>query len=408
VNSLKKDNILFYIAIFCIMAIFLGMLYARALASIALVGFCANGLLVNNVVEKCKQLIKQPWYISWVAVVAMVAISGLWSNNIVQWQQVCWVKLPLVIMPIGFFALAPLSKIKFATISLAIVALITTGTIYSMVLFLKNKAVNIANYQFAKVLPTPFDADHIHFSFCIAICLLLLYKVIFYIRQSWLGIVIMVCATWLVIYLHILAAKTGLLFFYSTLCIIAIHTLFIKSNVKQGLLTLSILITLPVLAWFVSPTFKARMQYIVYDLTQFKNTNYVEGLSDGSRIRSVKAGSQLFMSNWLIGTGYGDVTDHMKAYYNHMKPVPKAYEQIDPSSELVMYAAGCGIVGLIIFLLFMYMPFKEGKVYKDITWYILCLCITIFFLYEIPLEGQFGVSLICFFFLWWRQYYKIK
>ncbi len=401
-----KNKVPYYIAIVCIMAIFFGMLYARALSSIALVVFCVNGLWCTNAIEQYKQLIKKPWYICSWALVGIVALSGLWSSNMHNWQSMFWVKLPLIILPIGFFALAPATTKNRIHISLAFIGLIVTGTIYSMALFMQHKEANIAAYQYAKVLPTPFDDNHIYFSFCIAICILWLYKIRNYITQRYTLLAVIICACWLIVYLHILAAKTGLLMFYISAVILVANNIFAKATRKKALGILLGVCMLPIIAWFVLPTFKTRLNYIVYDITQYNKQHYVEGLSDGSRLRSIKVGAALFISNKVYGIGYGDVSDAMHERYMNMQPVPKDYEQMDPSSQLLVYAAGCGVLGVIPFLFFIGIPFKEGKQYADITWYILATCIALFLLYEVALDGQYGVFLISFFLLWWRQFNK--
>jgi O-antigen ligase len=408
VNLALRNKIPYYIAIVCIMAIFFGMLYARALSSIALVVFCVNGLLGINAFAQFKLLLKKPWYICSWAVVGIVAISGLWSSNLHNWQHMLFVKLPLIILPIGFFALAPATKKNMVHISLAFIGLIVTGTIYSMLLFIQHKQAVIDAYQYAKVLPTPFDGNHIYFSYCIAICLLWLYTIRSYLTKPYLLIGVTICACWLIMYLHILAAKTGLLMFYVSATIVIIHKLCTKASRKKALAGLVIVCMLPIMAWFVLPTFKTRLHYIVYDITQYNKHNYIEGLSDGSRLRSIKVGAAVFFANTLYGTGYGDVSDAMHEHYMHMNPVPKDYEQMDPSSQLMVYAVGCGVLGLIILIIFIGIPFTEGKQYGDITWYTLATCIALFLLYEVALDGQYGVFLICFFLLWWRQYYSCK
>ena len=72
------------------------------------------------------------------------------------------------------------------------------------------------SYLRAKSIVTPLENDHVRFSWMVSIAVLLSGWIWWQIRNSkkFMSWCLFVIATWLVIFLHILAARTGLLSFY--------------------------------------------------------------------------------------------------------------------------------------------------------------------------------------------------
>lgn len=411
--SFKNMLKLFYnrysyaIALFCIGAMFTGLLVSRAVLSMALILFVINGAAAGK--EKVKTIFNDRLYISMLLLFIVPLVTGLWSSDMKSWWHATEVKLPLVLLPVGFAALPAIKKEHYDRLSRLFVLLMLGGTFWSMWQYISNSDTIADSYLRAKVIPTPFDRNHIYFSFTLAVAVLVLYKLFSQTMDRKWKIIYTVTFIWFVVYLHILAAKTGLLFLYITLAVLIIKTILQNIKSKKGrnkitaLAVLVLLIAAPFAAYKFSPTFKNRIDYIRYDYSYYSKGNYIEGLSDGNRVLSVKAGLSVFADNIFTGVGFGDVKQKTNEWYNVHHPQMKEYERMLPSSEWLLYACAGGILAAGMFITALVLLFFYKLMMMDTVWWIFITICSLFFLYEVSLEGQFGVFVFVFFLWWWRQ-----
>jgi O-antigen ligase len=397
----------YVVALFCVGAMFTGLMVSRAVLSMSLILFVLNGLAAGK--EKLKTIFNDRLFISMLLLFSVPLITGLWSNNTKMWWQATEVKLPLVLLPIGFAALSTINKEHYEWLSRIFVLLMLCGTAWSMWQYISNSELIEEAYLQAKVIPTPFDRNHIYFSFTLAVAVLVLYKLFLQATNRSRKIIYIIIAAWFAVYLHILAAKTGLLFFYLTAAVIIIKIIFRNILHKQGsnkipvLIILFLLIASPFAAYKFSPTFKNRIDYIRYDYSYYSQGKYIEGLSDGNRVLSVKAGLSVFTNNIFTGIGFGDLKQKTNEWYDTHYPQMKEYERMLPGSEWLLYACAGGIAAAIIFITALLFLFFYKPLTHDISWWIFITICSLFFLYEVSLEGQFGVFVFVFFLWWWRQ-----
>jgi O-antigen ligase len=391
----------YWLAIAAVAGMMAGLFISRALLSVSMMVFIANGLLNPGIKNFFNSWIKNKIAIVHLLIFLIPFISYLWSDDKQEWLNRTAVKLPLVFLPFGFFVLKGISEKHFKWLTHFFILLMIGGTIWSLGIYFKDAETYHALYLRAKVLPTPFDTNHIYFSFTVVVTLLLAVKLFIGRSQKDWRIIYAIVILWFIIYLHILSAKTGLLCLYFSLLVLGVYFL-VKAKNKLLVAGLLLLIAcLPFIAYKLSPTFKNRVGYVLYDYENYSRGNYIEGLSDGSRYRSLLAGKDIFFSYPLTGTGFGDVMKETNLWYDEFHPQIKDYERMLPSSELLLYACGAGIGGTILFLLILFIPFTYKSMQKDITWWVLLSIMLLFLLYEVSLEGQFGVFIYGFFTWWW-------
>jgi hypothetical protein len=169
---------------------------------------------------------------------------------------------------------------------------------------------------------------------------------------------------------------------------------------------LPIFLALPIVAYYISPTFKNRMLYLKYDLSFVRNDVYLHGSNDGNRIASIRAGWELLSRNPLTGAGFGDVKKQTDDIYQRNYPQMNDIDKILPSSEWMMYGAGNGWPGVILFTFVMAIPFFITELWKNIVWIILNCFIVISYLFDIGLEVQYGVFIHAFILLWWYKWLR--
>ena len=103
------------------------------------------------------------------------------------------------------------------------------------------------------------------------------------------------------------------------------------------------------------------------------------------------------------GVGFGDILAKTKEWYAGNYPQMIDADKIYPGSEWMMYGAGCGIPGLLVFLFAMCIPFFI-KTTNPLLWYLLNITAAFSLLFDIGLEVQFGVFIYSFVVLWWYKW----
>jgi O-antigen ligase len=307
-------------------------------------------------------------------------------------------------LPLAFCFFKIKDKRHFEILSWLFILFIAIGTSWSFGQYVGDTAATHESYLRAKVIPTWFEDDHVRFSWAVVIALILLYtiKPIFsrqkfqkvYLAIKWILI------AWLIFYLHILAAKTGLICLYLAATIF----LFYEQKSKWKIAgILFFLLLLPVTAYYVIPTFHNRVDYILYDFSFYSRGDYAGGFPDGARILSIKGGLKILQENFLTGTGYGDVWQTMQAWYDTYYPAIPMHDRLFPSNQWLVYGCAVGIFGILLFTLTVITPFFMTRYNKSVAWIAFHATAIICFLTEMNLEGQHGVFLYCFFAMWLMQ-----
>src|SRR6476620_2075891 len=211
--------------IFITMLAMLGALFvSRAALSICMILFLAVTLIHKNSLAQLQNFFKSPLLISTTLLFLLPFVSGLWSDHINEWSHLVRIKLPLLLFPIAFAGSWQFTQKQWGALALFFILLLTAGTIWSFEKYcIDPKAIN-ESYLRAKVFLTPLDNDHVRFSWLVALAALLclwLFENIQH-RMKWFIAFVLL---WLVVYLHVLAARTGLFSLYFVLLFYAIWKL---------------------------------------------------------------------------------------------------------------------------------------------------------------------------------------
>ena len=105
----------------------------------------------------------------------------------------------------------------------------------------------------------------------------------------------------------------------------------------------------------------------------------------------------------VAGVGFGDVLSATKKWYAVNFPQMLEADKIYPSGEWVIYGAGCGWPGILLFSFVMIIPFwiKTGN---RLLWWLVNATASFSFLFDTGLEVQFGVFIYSFIILWWWKW----
>jgi len=146
------------------------------------------------------------------------------------------------------------------------------------------------------------------------------------------------------------------------------------------------------------------VKYFLYDQTYFKDAHYLQGSNDAVRIISINAGWNLMNEHPTTGVGFGDIFIETKKWYGIHYPEMIETDKIYPSSECLIYGAGIGWTGLLILIGVIIISFS-APVKNKLPWILLNIMAAFSFLFDIPLEVQFGVFIYSFIMLWcWKWF----
>jgi hypothetical protein len=202
-----------------------------------------------------------------------------------------------------------------------------------------------------------------------------------------------------IIFLHILGAKTGLISAYMTL-VIGLIFLMVTSRKWYYIILIPLGFLVPVLAYKTIPTFKSRINYIRYDWQHYSQGNYVEGLSDAIRYFSIKAGISIIKEKPLVGHGFSRLQRRTNQWYADNVPHMKESNYFLPSSEILIYWSSGGILGLIAFLLHIFVPLFDNKLRKNCWFIAFFIPAVMSFTFETHLEGLLPLWVYGFFTAW--------
>jgi len=254
------------------------------------------------------------------------------------------------------------------------------------------------------VFRTPLDNDHVRFSWLVAVAAL---ACLWFAEHGTrlLKILAVALGFWFAVYLHVLAARTGLFSLYLMLLFYVMWKLVQSRNKKMVLGVLFIAIALPLLAWRLLPTFQNRVHYFVYDYSFIRSGAYLPGGNDGNRVLSYRAGWHLLKTH-PFGVGAGDVFAETDNWYRTHVPNMLASDKLYPSSEWLLYGGSTGWLGVLLFTIVMLLPFFYAPPAYLFYWYSLCGTAALSFLFDIGLEVQYGVFLYAFLLLWWWKWFS--
>jgi O-antigen ligase len=157
------------------------------------------------------------------------------------------------------------------------------------------------------------DDDHIRFSWLVTVAVFLGAHCISVEKNKVIRDVILFSVVLLIAYLHILAAKTGLVCLYAGSLLYFLYTIIIQKKWKTGVQIAVIVAAMAMIAYKTIPTLRNRIQYVVYDFQNYSKGNSMPGYNDAARWLSIRAGYEIMNEHPVTGVGAGDVLGRNKS-----------------------------------------------------------------------------------------------
>lgn len=380
-------------------------LLSRALLSYFTLLFLTGCLLQLKDWSLLRKLVTSPFSWSMWLLFLIPAVSGIWSDDSSNWLRLMLIKLPYLFMPLAFFAMPVLKQRDWNIFSSLVVLLLCIACGWSVWQYLQSPLSMQQLYLAAKTLPVWMYDDHLRFSWFLVVVMMAAVYLFHHAHINWLKWTAFAAAMFFFLFMHLLAARTGLLLsyiFFIGYWIWQLRNHFKKSNVFFLLLILSITI----LAWGLLPTLQNRFSYLKYTYTQ-RSALYVPGSVDGNRMLSLKAGWYILKSH-PFGIGLGDVQPTVNAWYEAQHPEMLAEDKLFPSNEWLIHGCVAGWPGVIFFSIAIFAPLFNSIVRRNFFLLTLILFNLLIAFTDSSLEGQFGVFIHTFSMLWWWQWVQSK
>jgi hypothetical protein len=138
----------------------------------------------------------------------------------------------------------------------------------------------------------------------------------------------------------------------------------------------------------------ARLYEVKHEINNHSDPN---GHSLLQRIEYWKTGLKIIQKNWMFGVGTGDVQTSFDKQYDQDNSILTPTNRVRTHNMYLTVWITFGILGLLVFLIFLWSYFKENFKNKEILaiMFICVSCVT--FLIEDTIETQMGVSLFSLF-----------
>ncbi len=350
-----------------------------------------------------KEWLKQKWWLLGVVWVSILALSYFWSSNKADWAYRMEIKMPFLLLPLAFSLLPAFSLNQLRGFTVAICSLLLISAIYSASFLASNFNDLIYGYKVSKVLPTLAENDHIRFSLCIL--LTIIWCAYFWprlegkIMKGFVAITMVVLS----VYLHVLAARTGLMLWY--LFIIAYTVFYVsRRNKALAIAVFIVLIVMALVAIEYVPTLRNRVGYFNYMYILFRQGEISAIYSDMNRMISYEISSRVIAAHPLAGVGLGDMMTAMAKGYDKYYPGTDNDLKILPHNQFLVMGLAVGIPALLLFVTWVFAPLRYVRRNRDsfffaMVWLVLLLPLLV----EPMLEIQFGVFVYLFFLLWQRH-----
>lgn len=327
----------------------------------------------------------------------LVLVSALWSSDLPYTLERLRIKVPFLLMPWAFAAIPRLSRKEYHFVLIFLVGLMVLACLYVGINYMVH--FEEINEMIGKGKPIPTPSNHIRFS--LMLCFAVLSGIYLFvnrvsIRFSWERKVVLGATVFLLIFIHVLSVRSGLLVLYLALLVWLLRYVVQTRNWQVALAMGALLVLLPAGAYQFFPSFRTKIAYARWDLLQHQQGKGAE-YSDSGRLTSLKAGWEIGKRSPWVGVGAGDLKLEVKGYYE--AAFPEIEKPKMPHNQFVTIFAGTGLAGLAFFLAGFFFPLFYRKNYKDYLFLALHVVIFFSFMMENTIENNFGASFFLLFLL---------
>ncbi|MEZ4984141.1 MAG: O-antigen ligase family protein [Saprospiraceae bacterium] len=395
-----------YFGILALLFLLAGMVVSKAMMSMGMIGLAINWIINPEVGRYVRAWWRHPVLASLSIFFLALFVTGLWSEDTAYWVNRMRMKLPFLLMPAALLSIPRFDKQVYYPLLVFFMALVAAICVYLTGWYVWHFQDTNQAYAEGRVLPTP--VMHIRFSLMVAYAAAIGISLAIddwqwkWKQERW---VYASLAVFLVLFLHILAVRSGLVAVYGMLVYFVVRYIVIYRRWWIGVLAIAGLLTGGVLAYYTVPSLQKKVDYTLYNLYHIRNGNLDPNLSDTHRIGTIHAGIHLGNTHFWTGVGYGDIREETEQFLQQYYPDVSGFSYTPQSQVVLVYAVG-GIGGLLIFVGMLVVQWFYRSGWKAPLLGSLLAVLIPSFLVEQTLETQLGNTLYLVFLLMAVRYYQ--
>lgn len=404
-KNINNRDLAFFLAWFVI----LGMVYSPFLLSVAMIGFGVIAVFSlkgwrpvfnPDLLKNIKYYLSDKAYLVISISFFLVLLSGIITeaDNWGYWGERIRLKISFLLFPFAFASLPPFRERAFKGIMYFFVWVIFLTCIGIGVNYLLNFEEINRLMNLGQPMPTP--RNHIRFSLLLAYSIIAafhLYRKGYYWKFRWENKLLLIISILLFLFLHLLSVRSGLAAFYLTAGILILRHTLVSKRYLAGLGMILAMAVIPLMAYYSIPSFKAKVDYSLYDRWIRKHDLAQNDYSDSARIISLKIGAEIGNENPVFGIGAGNLRQEVKDRY--VEKFAGEMEAKMPHNQFVSVYAASGFVGLAFFLLAFFFPLFYKRAYRNTMFLSFHIIVFLSFMVENTIENSIGIAFYLFFLL---------
>ncbi|MBT3302910.1 MAG: O-antigen ligase family protein [Bacteroidetes bacterium] len=392
-KSLIKDNIGFA----GIILFLFGLLFSPFILSISLLPLLIQPFLLHSPKEIFQKLFQDKVSILLLLYFMLIILGIFYTSNLNLFWKDLQLKLPFLLLPIAFIYPNYYSKKSiFRILSIFIVLTFFAGLLSFINYLIHYDEINRLIFK-AKPTPIIANINHIYYSFILAFAIisgLFLHKYFF--NRKYLRIINYSLLFFNLVFIHTIAARTGLFALYGCGFVLLIYYGFKNSKIVLTLFSLVLIVSIGIASVKYIPVLNNRYQKSVEDINTFRNGGDINHYSISMRLVYWQKSFQVFLKSPVIGVGLADVKAEMREIFDAEKSSLVMVNRRGPHNQFLEILAGMGLVGFVLFLYLLISAYKVG-IKQNSAILVAFLTIMIFtFLAESTLERQAGIGFFTF------------
>jgi O-antigen ligase len=376
-----------------------GLIWSRTAISIGAVIAVLCAVAHPNWRVWLEQIRRNP--ISWLPLVffGLAVASHLTSDNWASSYPKLVTRLPIPLFVLGFAATGRLTAVQRRWVAWVFILSVSAMALYMVVQVLLDYPTYTALLARGKAVPTPNGILPLSFGLMSAFAVFL---AVYMARSVELEarfdqVIAWLCAGVLLLSLHLLANRTGLLCLYGSAALIGCVFAFQAKYRKQVWLGGALLSLVVALGWIALPTLREKLRHGLADIAHFRAGDNLDDWSIGPRLAAADATWQVFLEHPVFGAGLGDVNQAVQDQYLSSSYRLRPENRIGPHNQWLETLAGQGLVGFCSLAAMIWYPLCVKRYRNQVVVLAQIGCTTLGMLTDSTLEVQLGLNFFAFF-----------
>lgn len=328
----------------------MGIYFSKTILSIFPYVLLLTGFFNGDIKKRLKKFFTTPYMIALPSILLLYILSGINSSDTSLWLGRVNTNLIYLIIPLAVYLNGPYPE-KFIDKVLAVFVILNTViNAWLLVNYIVDYQDTNSKYLQGQTIATP--VIHVRYSYFVAISVIFavyLYLKKFKFKYRFEPYLYGFSALFSLIFLHILAVRTGLVALYITAVFWAIFYSIKKKKPKPAIIIITAIISLGTFSYFFVPSFQNKIKYVAWDIKSTLDNSSKHHTSDRIRIYSIINGIKLWKESPVLGTGIGDIEKKMDEKYQINYPSLPRNMRFTPINQFVFILASMGTVGFVLF-----------------------------------------------------------